>query len=178
MRQLSSPWSHLPERVAAPEPVRHEDIHPPPQPWIIVYRRLRELQGSSLVVIGLCLLLVLAVLSSCLRTDNHAAASRPVASTATATPATAAPAAGSQANRGMTFGQVTATDGTIMTVQAMLGGTVVVHSTPATEVLALGGGRISDIAVGYAVFVQGDRNPDGSIVASLIIGAPLSLSGK
>jgi len=175
MRQLSSPWSHLPERIAAPEPVRHEDVPPPPEPWTVVRRRLRGLSGSSLVVIGLCLLLMLAVLSSCLRSDNHPSASAsPAASTTAAAPAAAAPAA----SRGITFGTVTATDGTTLTVQAILGGTVVVHSTPTTEVLALGGGRISDIAAGYSVFVHGDRNPDGSIVASLIIGGPLNLSGK
>ncbi|WP_439956987.1 DUF5666 domain-containing protein [Nocardia miyunensis] len=93
-------------------------------------------------------------------------------------PAAAAPAAGAQENRGITVGTVTATDGTTLTVGAILGGTVVVHSTPSTEVLALGGGRIADIAAGYSVFVHGDRNPDGSIVASLIIGGPLDLSGK
>lgn len=143
-----------------------------------MYRRARELQASSLVMIGLCLLLMLAVLSSCLRGDDQpAAASRPVASTTAAAPA-AAPAADAQANRDMTFGQVAANDGTTLTVQAMLGGTVVVHSAPSTEVLVLGGSRITDITVGYSVFVHGVRDPDGSITASLIIGVPLNLAGK
>ncbi len=137
-------------------------------------RRIREMSPSSFVVIGLCLLLVLAVVSSCLRSDNRPSApSRPVAST----PAAAPPAA-AQSDRDMTFGQVAATDGTTLTVQALLGGTVVVHSTPATEVLALGVRGISDIAVGYTIFVRGAPNPDGSIVATLIIGGPLDLSGK
>jgi hypothetical protein len=77
---------------------------------------------------------------------------------------------------GLTVGKVTRNDGSTLIVDGALGGTATVRTNADTRVLALTGGtRTSDVRVGDTVVVHGDKAADGSIKATLIIGAPLDV---
>jgi hypothetical protein len=85
----------------------------------------------------------------------------------------ALPGLGGMDNIGGTMGTVSTNDGATLTVQSLLGSTVTVHTDDNTEVIALGGGKVSDLRPGVTIVVQGDKSPDGSIQAKIIIGTQL-----
>jgi hypothetical protein len=73
-----------------------------------------------------------------------------------------------------TTGSITANDGATLTVQGALGGALdTVHTDDGTQVVSISGSKVSDLKVGDMVIVQGDRRPDGSIDAKLIISTAL-----
>ncbi|WP_153340740.1 hypothetical protein [Nocardia aurantia] len=89
-----------------------------------------------------------------------------------------APAAAIQVNRGFTLGRVKANDGTKLQVQDALGAVSTIHTTADTEVLVLLATRVPDIPAGALIMVHGDREPDGSITANLIMGVGTDSGGK
>ncbi|WP_433193096.1 DUF5666 domain-containing protein [Nocardia sp. CA-107356] len=78
-----------------------------------------------------------------------------------------------QVNRGLTIGEVTANDGKTLTVAGLLGATTKVHVNADTQVFVLSGTSMSNVKVGAAVVVHGNKEADGSITANLIVGTEL-----
>jgi hypothetical protein len=74
---------------------------------------------------------------------------------------------------GATMGTISTNDGSTLTIDSLSGSTVTVHTDAKTQVLALGAGTLADLHPGDMVVVQGDKNPDGSILAKIIIGTAL-----
>lgn len=74
---------------------------------------------------------------------------------------------------GATMGTVNSNDGTTIMLQSMLGNSVTVHTDAQTQVISMGSGKVSDLKQGDMVVVQGDKNPDGSIKAKIIISTQL-----
>jgi hypothetical protein len=75
---------------------------------------------------------------------------------------------------GATMGTIDTNDGATLTLQSLGGAVVTVHTDDKTQVIALGGGKLTDLHAGDMVVVQGDKSADGSIQAKLIIGAALA----
>ncbi|WP_019932299.1 DUF5666 domain-containing protein [Nocardia sp. BMG111209] len=75
---------------------------------------------------------------------------------------------------GATMGTIDTNDGATLTLQSLGGAMVTVHTDDKTQVIALGGGKLTDLHAGDMVVVQGDKSPDGTIQAKLIIGAALA----
>ncbi|MEU8901575.1 DUF5666 domain-containing protein [Nocardia sp. NPDC048505] len=76
-------------------------------------------------------------------------------------------------NLGATMGTINANDGGTLTLESSSGGTVTVRTDELTQVISLSGAKVSDLPVGDIVMVQGDKNPDGSILAKFIISTAL-----
>ncbi|MEV6277324.1 DUF5666 domain-containing protein [Nocardia sp. NPDC051832] len=76
-------------------------------------------------------------------------------------------------NLGATMGTINANAGGTLTLDSASGGTVTVHTDDMTQVISLSGAKVSDLPVGDIVMVQGDKNPDGSILAKFIISTAL-----
>ncbi|PPJ32642.1 hypothetical protein C5E45_21465 [Nocardia nova] len=74
---------------------------------------------------------------------------------------------------GATMGTVNSNDGTTIMLQSLLGNSVTVHTDAQTQVISMGSGKVSDLKEGDMVVVQGDKNPDGSIKAKIIISTQL-----
>ncbi len=73
-------------------------------------------------------------------------------------------------NLGATMGTISANDGSTLTIDSLSGATVTVHTDTKTQVISLGSGTLADLHPGDMVVVQGDKSPDGSILAKIIIG--------
>ncbi|WP_067884311.1 DUF5666 domain-containing protein [Nocardia vaccinii] len=78
---------------------------------------------------------------------------------------------------GATMGTISANDGSTLTVDSLSGSSITVHTDAKTEVIALGSSTIADLHPGDMVVVQGDKNPDGSIQAKIVIGTALPSQG-
>ncbi|MFC9896970.1 DUF5666 domain-containing protein [Nocardia sp. NPDC127579] len=76
-------------------------------------------------------------------------------------------------NLGATMGTIDANEGGTITLEATSGATVTVRTDEMTQVISLSGSKVSDLPVGDIVMVQGDKNPDGSILAKFIISTAL-----
>lgn len=74
---------------------------------------------------------------------------------------------------GATMGTVTTNGGTTLVLQSLLGNSVTVHTDADTQIISMGSGKVSDLHQGDMVVVQGDKNPDGSIKAKIIISTQL-----
>lgn len=70
---------------------------------------------------------------------------------------------------GTTMGTITANDGVTLTISSLGGSDVVVHTDSDTQVISLSGTAVSDLPEGDLILVQGDKAPDGSITAKVII---------
>jgi hypothetical protein len=79
---------------------------------------------------------------------------------------------------GATVGTITANDGGTLTVSSVMGNTITVRTDASTQVIALSGTAVSDLAPGELVMIQGDKGPDGSIQAKIIIGTSLPGGGR
>jgi hypothetical protein len=75
-------------------------------------------------------------------------------------------------------GTITANDGGTLTVSSVMGNTITVRTDASTQVIALSGTAVSDLAPGELVMIQGDKGPDGSIQAKIIIGTSLPGGGR
>ncbi|WP_067671273.1 DUF5666 domain-containing protein [Nocardia miyunensis] len=78
---------------------------------------------------------------------------------------------------GATMGTISTNDGSTLTVDALSGSTITVHTDAKTEVIALGSSTVADLHPGDMVVVQGDKNADGSIQAKIVIGTALPSQG-
>lgn len=159
-----------------PLPQRHLDDEP---------HRLHNTGAAAFV--GLCIGMVILVVSGCLfvggstetassRTTSartSAPSTSPPSSTVRATtPSVAAPAPlAGRSGIGITFGKVTANDGTTMVVRnAFTSNSVKVRTDAGTKVKVLLAKRATDIRVGALVGVYGRQYADGAIVAEVITG--------
>ncbi|WP_040870752.1 DUF5666 domain-containing protein [Nocardia exalbida] len=79
---------------------------------------------------------------------------------------------------GATVGTITANDGGTLTVSSVMGNTITVRTDASTQVIALSGTAVSDLAPGELVMIQGDKGQDGSIQAKIIIGTSLPGGGR
>ncbi|MEV2226223.1 hypothetical protein AB0E01_41155 [Nocardia vinacea] len=91
-----------------------------------------------------------------------------------ATGGSAVPANAVQVNRGLTIGKVIANDGKTLAVAGISGATTNVRVNTSTQVLVLTGRSVSDVTVGAAIVVYGNKEADGTIIANLIVGGSLS----
>ncbi|MFE7746764.1 DUF5666 domain-containing protein [Nocardia sp. NPDC057455] len=162
----------------------------PPQPprrntglWIALGLGVVLLIGAVGVVAG-----VLLGGSDSSSADTAAAStarvtSKPVPGTRTAQPTPpsglpSVPGLGDVDGLGATVGTITANDGGTLTVSSVMGNTITVRTDASTQVIALTGTEVSDLAPGELVMIQGDKGPDGSIQAKIIIGTSLSGGGR
>ncbi|MFG1790324.1 DUF5666 domain-containing protein [Nocardia sp. NPDC049149] len=74
---------------------------------------------------------------------------------------------------GATMGTITANNGGTLTINTLLGATVTVHTDANTQVISVSGTKVSDLPAGDIVLVQGDKAPDGSVQAKVIISTSL-----
>lgn len=88
------------------------------------------------------------------------------------------PGLGDADGLGATMGTITANDGGTLTVSSVMGNTITVHTDANTQVIALAGTKVSDLATGELVLIQGDKAADGSIQAKVIIGTSLPGGGR
>ncbi|WP_240679467.1 hypothetical protein [Nocardia sp. CY15] len=145
---------------------------------------------GAAALVGLCIGLVLVVVSGCLLVDRSTGttasatpirASAPTTTTPSPTvrttppptvrtPPRAAPLV-SRLGIGMTFGKVTANDGTTLVVRnAFTTGTAKVRTDADTKVHVLAAKQASDIRIGAIVAVYGRRYVDDAILADVITG--------
>ncbi|NUS45440.1 MAG: hypothetical protein HOQ24_17330 [Mycobacteriaceae bacterium] len=75
---------------------------------------------------------------------------------------------------GATMGAITANDGSTLSIRGLLGGRQdTIRTTAQTQVVSMTGTSVADLKVGDMVIVQGDKAPDGSITATLIISTSI-----
>ncbi|WP_431968094.1 DUF5666 domain-containing protein [Nocardia sp. bgisy134] len=79
---------------------------------------------------------------------------------------------------GATMGTISANDGGQLTIDTVSGNTVAVRTDELTQVISLSGAKPADLPVGDMVMVQGDKGPDGSIRAKIIISTALPGGGR
>ncbi|TLG03261.1 hypothetical protein FEK35_21715 [Nocardia cyriacigeorgica] len=79
---------------------------------------------------------------------------------------------------GATMGTITANNAGTLTVSSIGGATVTVTTDANTQVISLSGGSPADLPTGELVVVQGDKAPDGSIHAKIIISTALPGGGR
>ncbi|MER7450947.1 DUF5666 domain-containing protein [Nocardia beijingensis] len=151
----------------------------------------RTYHSGAAAFVGLCVGVVLLLVSGCLLVNNHPTGTSSPATTALRTSTPSAPATTStvrttpqaaapppaRAGIGVTFGKVTANDGTTMVVRnAFTSSSVKVRADANTKVNVLAAKHPPDIRVGAIVAVYGRQYPDHTIVAEIItgisIGAP------
>ncbi|MBB5914126.1 hypothetical protein BJY24_002993 [Nocardia transvalensis] len=84
------------------------------------------------------------------------------------------PGLGDIDNIGATMGKIGTNDGTTLSVESLLGSVVTVHTDDKTQVIAAGSGKVADLHPGEMIVVQGDKQPDGSIRAKIIISTSLT----
>ncbi|MBF6175478.1 DUF5666 domain-containing protein [Nocardia blacklockiae] len=84
------------------------------------------------------------------------------------------PGLGDIDNIGATMGAISTNDGATLTIESLLGSLVTVHTDDKTQVIAAGAGKVADLHPGDMVVVQGDKAPDGTIQAKIIISTSLT----
>ncbi|WP_157114742.1 DUF5666 domain-containing protein [Nocardia niwae] len=134
--------------------------------------------------------MLLLVVSGCLLVDHptQTAAATSTASVRTSAPSSPAPSSAARTTPpvaaappvrtgiGVTFGKVTANDGTTLVVRnAFTSSSLKVRADANTKVNVLIAKRASDIRVGAIIAVYGRQYPDQSIVAEFITG--ISIGG-
>ncbi len=151
----------------------------------------REHRFGTAALIGLCIGVVLLVVSGCLFVDRPTEQATPATSlrtsappsttapptTAPATTSTRVPPAG-RLGIGVALGKVIANDGTTLVVKNLTGSTVRVRSNTATKTYVLSAARAADISVGTVVAVYGQTQSDKSIMASVITGIWVNASPR
>ncbi|WP_327110708.1 DUF5666 domain-containing protein [Nocardia sp. NBC_01730] len=88
------------------------------------------------------------------------------------------PGLGDVEGLGATMGTITANNGGTLTVSTLLGDTVTVRTDANTQVISLSGTKVSDLPNGEIVLIQGDKAPDGSIQAKIIVSTSLPGGGR
>ncbi|MGQ4617279.1 hypothetical protein [Nocardia sp. R7R-8] len=149
----------------------------------------RLYHSGAAAFVGLCVGVLLLLVSGCLLVNHPTGTSASTAALHTSAPSkaptstvpTAPPVAAAHPVRtgiGVTFGKVTANDGTTMVVRnAFTSSSVKVRADAATHLHVLVAQRATDIRVGAVIAVYGRQYPDHTIVAEVItgisIGAPI-----
>lgn len=150
----------------------------------------RLYHSGAAAFVGLCVGVLLLVVSGCLLVDHPAQTAAATSTTAVRTSAPTSTAPSSTARTtppvaaappvrtgiGITFGKVIANDGTTMVVRnAFTSSSLKVRADADTKVNVLVAKRASDIRVGAIVAVYGRQYPDQTIVAEFITG--ISIGG-
>ncbi|MBF6468890.1 hypothetical protein IU427_27545 [Nocardia beijingensis] len=150
----------------------------------------RLYHSGAAAFVGLCVGVLLLVVSGCLLVDHPTQTAAATSTTAvrTSAPTSAAPTSTVRATPpvaaappvrtgiGMTFGKVTANDGTTLVVRnAFTSSSLKVRADADTKVNVLVAKRASDIRVGAIIAVYGRQYPDQTIVAEFITG--ISIGG-
>ncbi|MBF6074950.1 hypothetical protein IU498_09960 [Nocardia beijingensis] len=153
----------------------------------------RTYHSGAAAFVGLCVGVVLLLVSGCLLVHNHPTGTSSSATTALRTSTPSAPATTSivrttpqaaaappvKTGIGVTFGKVTANDGTTMVVRnAFTSSNVKVRADANTKVNVLAAKRATDIHVGAIVAVYGRQYPDHTIVAEFITGISIGAPGR
>ncbi|WP_327149221.1 DUF5666 domain-containing protein [Nocardia sp. NBC_01329] len=79
---------------------------------------------------------------------------------------------------GTTMGTISANSGGTLTISTLTGSEVTVHTTASTQVISLAGTTVDALPTGDLVIVQGQKSPDGSIQADVIISTALEGGGR
>ncbi|WP_062999850.1 DUF5666 domain-containing protein [Nocardia jinanensis] len=79
---------------------------------------------------------------------------------------------------GTTMGTISANAGGTLTLSTLTGNEVTVHTTASTQVISLAGTTVDALPTGDLVIVQGQKSPDGSIQADVIISTSLEGGGR
>lgn len=79
---------------------------------------------------------------------------------------------------GTTMGTITANDGVTLTISSIGGSNVIVRTDRDTQVISLSGTTVADLPKGDLILVQGDKAPDGSITAKVIISTAVPGGGR
>lgn len=79
---------------------------------------------------------------------------------------------------GTTMGTISSNSGGTLVLSTLGGSEVTVHTTPDTQVISLAGTTVDDLPAGDLVIVQGQKGPDGSIQADVIISTALEGGGR
>jgi hypothetical protein len=74
---------------------------------------------------------------------------------------------------GTTMGTISANNGGTLSLATLSGGPVTVHTDDSTQVISLSAAKAADLLVGDMVVIEGDKAPDGSIHAKIIISTSL-----
>ncbi|MEU7766822.1 DUF5666 domain-containing protein [Nocardia sp. NPDC049190] len=88
------------------------------------------------------------------------------------------PGLGNADGLGATMGTIAANDGGTLTVSAMTGSIITVRTDSNTTVIAMSGAKVSDLATGEIVLIQGDKAADGSIQAKIIVSVSMPGGGR
>ncbi|WP_433714970.1 hypothetical protein ACQP2U_13620 [Nocardia sp. CA-084685] len=172
MSPPATPWSNQPKGLPSKESSGGAELAI--DPVILTAITIPSKRGLHYPDLGMLIGTSFAVLLSLVGYFFIASVdSAPTAGSA-ATNATAVPANAVQVNHGLTVGKVTANDGKTLAVQGILGATTNIHVNAATRVLVLTGSSVSDVAVGAAVVIYGNKEVDGTITANMIVGGSLS----
>ncbi|WP_433598376.1 hypothetical protein ACQPXH_21730 [Nocardia sp. CA-135953] len=174
MSPPATPWSNQPKGLPSKESTGAELAI---DPVILTAITLPPKRGQHYPDLGMLIGTSFAVLLSLVAYLSVASiGSTPVRDSATggSAAATAAPANAVQVDRGLTIGKVTANDGKTLAVQGILGAMTNVRANTSTRVLVLTGSSVSDVTVGAAVVVYGNKEADGTITANLIVGGSVS----
>lgn len=175
MSPPATPWSNQPKGLPSKESSGGAELAIDPVILTAItlpskrgqhYPDLGMLIGTSFaVLLSLVVYLFVASIGSAPARDSATGASAA---------ATAGSANAVQVKRGLTIGKVTANDGKTLAVQGISGARTNVHVNTDTQVLVLTGRSVSDVTVGAAVVVYGNKDADGTIIANLIVGGSLS----
>lgn len=84
------------------------------------------------------------------------------------------PGLGDINNLGATMGTIRSNDGSTLVIDSLLGASVTVHTDSKTQVITSTSAKVADLHPGDMVVVQGDKSPDGSILAKIIISTALT----
>lgn len=74
---------------------------------------------------------------------------------------------------GAQMGTITTNEGGTLTLSTLSGGTITVHTDAKTQVISLTATTVAELPPGDLVMVQGDKQPDGSIKAEIIVSTSL-----
>ncbi|MEV4123396.1 hypothetical protein [Nocardia sp. NPDC049707] len=173
MSPPATPWSNQPKALPSKESSAGAELAI--DPVVLTAITLPSRRGQHHPHLGMLIGTSFAVLLSLVVYLFVAPlGSPPPRESATGGSAAAVPANAVQVNRGLTIGKVTANDGKTVAVQGVLGATTNVHVTPNTQVLVLAARSVSDVTVGAAVVIYGNKEADGSMTANLIVGGSVS----
>ncbi|MFI7671708.1 hypothetical protein [Nocardia sp. NPDC049526] len=175
MSPPATPWSNQPKGLPSKESSGGAELAI--DPVILTAITLPSKRGRHYPDLGMLIGTSFAVLLSLvvyLFVASFGSAPARDSATGGSAAATAVPANAVHVNRGLTIGKVTANDGKTLAVEGILGAKTNVRVNTDTQVLVLTGSSVSDVAIGAAVVVYGNKEADGTITANLIMGGSLS----
>ncbi|WP_433755833.1 hypothetical protein [Nocardia sp. CA-135398] len=172
MSSTATPWSNQPKGLPSKESSGGAELAI--DPVILTAITIPSKRGQYYPDLGMLIGTSFAVLLSLVMYFFIASMGSAPTAGSTPTDATAARANAAQVDHGLTIGKVTANDGKTLAVQGILGATTNVRVNPDTRVLVLTGSSMSDVRVGAAIVVYGNKEADGTITANLIVGGSLS----